>query len=344
MNKYKVSIIIPCYNIGYKSNNNYFDNMFDSLLNQTIGFEDLEIVLIDDCSADNTRDILLNLNEKYDNVKIVLSDVNRGAGETRNAGLDASSADYIIFLDSDDMMEEHSIETMYNEIISNDVDFVKTNYYIVTDEIRKYHSFHDGKIFVNPQKGDMSKITNGFVWGVIYDKSFLINNNIRFKKTFADDSLFTSECFNKTEKDILFLENCYSVYYICENMDSVTHSVSYEDLIECINVHTKIMEDTVKRQSTVSIKYNKMIIWKLLIGFYVTINEDTAHKKILCKKLKELFLKYEKISIEWELYWRIHYDLIMNEQIFLLNISSKIIKTFFDNPLFKKLFRYKNYD
>jgi len=90
---YLISVILPVYNVE-----DYLDRCLNSLLGQTIGFENLEILFIDDCSKDNSYEIIKEYSKQYDNIKVYQTENNSGsAGRPRNIGLKNASADYIMF-------------------------------------------------------------------------------------------------------------------------------------------------------------------------------------------------------------------------------------------------------
>ncbi|RKI87614.1 glycosyltransferase family 2 protein [Parablautia intestinalis] len=90
----KISVIIPAYNME-----NYLRECLDSVLGQTI--KDIEIICIDDGSTDNSYEILLEYNKKYENV-IVLQQKNQGSGSARNRGMEHANGRYVCFMDADD--------------------------------------------------------------------------------------------------------------------------------------------------------------------------------------------------------------------------------------------------
>ena len=104
----KFSIIIPCY-----STHNYLDVCVNSLLKQTIGFDSLEIIFIDDNSNDNGHTVnkLKEYENKYpDNIVLILNDENMGPGGCRNIALEYASGEYIAYLDSDDWIDDDALE------------------------------------------------------------------------------------------------------------------------------------------------------------------------------------------------------------------------------------------
>ena len=98
MSDYKISMIIPTFNVE-----DDLKRAMDSLLNQTFGFENIEVLLVDDFSTDNTRQLILDYANQYDNIKHIFLESNSGsAGKPRNIGIKHATADYIMFLDNDD--------------------------------------------------------------------------------------------------------------------------------------------------------------------------------------------------------------------------------------------------
>lgn len=102
----KVSIIIPAYNVE-----NYIFRAIESCIKQT--YRNIEIIIVDDGSSDNTLKII-DKYEKIDNRIKKISKKNEGVSSTRNKGLEISTGDYIIFLDSDDWLESNTVEYLIN--------------------------------------------------------------------------------------------------------------------------------------------------------------------------------------------------------------------------------------
>lgn len=103
----KVSVIIPNFN-----NSKYLEEAIKSVSNQTL--KDIEIIVVDDCSTDNSWNILQQIAKKDSRIKIIKNQENSGAGLSRNAGLDVATGEFIKFLDSDDTMDLDVLEYMYN--------------------------------------------------------------------------------------------------------------------------------------------------------------------------------------------------------------------------------------
>lgn len=118
----KVSVIVPVYNTS-----KYLKRCLDSLVNQTLS--DIEILVINDCSTDNSSGILDLYKKKYSHIlRIFDNDINKGIGYTRNFGIDNAKGEYIAFIDSDDWVRCDMFEKMYCKAKSDNLDLVVCNY------------------------------------------------------------------------------------------------------------------------------------------------------------------------------------------------------------------------
>lgn len=100
MSKYKISVVIPIYNVE-----KYIEDTIKSIINQTIGFENIELILINDGSPYNEEEICLKYKNKYDNIKYIKKE-NGGVSSARNEGIKLATGEYINFIDSDDKFEK----------------------------------------------------------------------------------------------------------------------------------------------------------------------------------------------------------------------------------------------
>ena len=113
-----ISIIIPVYN------SLYIEESIKSCVAQSIGREYLEIIIINDASTDETKEILSELSEKYA-IKIIHLKNNSGPAAARNMGMESATGKFISFLDSDDMMRKDKLEKQLNYLSDKpDVDIV----------------------------------------------------------------------------------------------------------------------------------------------------------------------------------------------------------------------------
>lgn len=117
----KISVITPCYN-SYE----YLDECFDSLIHQTIGIENMEIIFVNDASTDNTAEKLNQYESMYpESVIVIHLSENVKQGGARNVALQYVSGEYIAFIDSDDWVDLTYLETVYNIVKENNVDILQ---------------------------------------------------------------------------------------------------------------------------------------------------------------------------------------------------------------------------
>ena len=107
-----VSVIIPVFNVE-----DYLDRCLESVANQS--FSDMEIILVDDKSADSSGLICDKWAAKDSRMRVIRNECNSGAAQCRNTGLDAASGEYVVFVDSDDYIDEKLAEKAYNALKEN---------------------------------------------------------------------------------------------------------------------------------------------------------------------------------------------------------------------------------
>ena len=123
MSSLRLSIIIPFYNVEA-----YIKQCLDSVFRQNIPSSEYEVICVDDCSPDKSLLIVESYAVIHDNIKIIRNEVNRKLGGARNAGVDAASGKYIMFIDSDDLLEDNVLELLCSEAEKNDLDVLHYDY------------------------------------------------------------------------------------------------------------------------------------------------------------------------------------------------------------------------
>ena len=177
----KVSVIIPCYNVAA-----YIDRCVESIIYQDYGMQNLELILIDDRSTDDTIVCIEKIEKKYpDNVIIVGLEENCGPATARNVGFRYASGQYITFMDGDDMMAPGMIRELMRLSCKYDSDVSECSYDVFSDQDK----------IVCDESGEehFQKLTNvteriellinslkTAVWGRLYKKDFIIKNKLFF--------------------------------------------------------------------------------------------------------------------------------------------------------------------
>lgn len=226
------------------------DRSFESILSQSIGFENLEVIFVDDCSTDNSKSKIMKLSEEYDNVKGIFLEENSGfAGKPRNVGLQHASADYVMFLDSDDYFLENACELLYDRITGDDLDLVSGNFSIEYEEnvIRWSHVGIDDELKVNSIYDKPSLlIIAPSIWSKIYRKDMIIDNDILFDEGLpGQDALFMYEVLLNA-KGILFVNVPLVIYckrdYSQTKEKSVTDDTTFKKLYYYLIVYEKMYQ------------------------------------------------------------------------------------------------------
>lgn len=222
-----VSIIIPVYQAEH-----YIDDCIHSVLNQN--YPNIEIILINDGSTDNSLKKCDFYNNKFDNI-ILKSQKNNGASSARNLGILSSHGKYIFFMDSDDMLATNCI--------SNCVNAVERGYQFVFFDYFKNETSKENKNKTKINKEELNRVEgakrilnvqikeneiNGYLWNKFFLSSIIKNNNIKFDIAFKmwEDLLFCIKYLQFVDKIVYIHEKMY--FYNETNNFSISRSVSTE--------------------------------------------------------------------------------------------------------------------
>lgn len=145
----KISVVVPIYNVE-----KYIGELIESLQKQTL--RDIEIILVDDGSPDNSGKICDRYAKNDDRIKVVHKK-NGGVSAARNDGLAMASGEYIIFCDSDDWLPEDAFEKLYNEGKRTDADIVIGDVYLSKNGINEYVKFYE-KSFVTSERDFIDRL------------------------------------------------------------------------------------------------------------------------------------------------------------------------------------------
>ena len=172
----KVSIIVPVYNVE-----EYLSECLDSLVNQTL--RDIEIIVVNDGTKDNSQKIIDKYTKKYKNVKAYKKE-NGGLSSARNYGLKYANGEYIAFVDSDDWIETDMYEKMYNKAVENDFDMVVCGLrYVYEDNYKNKCVSSNIKNDIYTRRGIKKSMLNIYpaAWNKIFNKR-LFDHKVFFKE------------------------------------------------------------------------------------------------------------------------------------------------------------------
>lgn len=272
-----VSIIVPIYNAG-----RYIDKCIESIIGQT--YSDIEILLIDDGSNDNSYEIC-NRWREIDKRILVIHKQNGGVSSARNVGLEKANGEYIVFVDADDWLEREFISTMVSKIGNSD--FVIGGYKIVGNgtigkkfvkessvssyEFRKQYDCYLGKDLINPP------------FAKLFKKEIIENQHFDEKLSLGEDLAF----------NLKYLEKCSRVNFI-------------SDLLYNYNVYNESSASKKLRDNDFEQVYKIYLLSKKFVGKENVIDFDEIDKRY-CENvigLLQLLLysdnpKKNNIAKEW---------------------------------------------
>lgn len=262
----KISIIIPIYNAE-----KYLVKCLDSVVKQT--YKNLEIILVDDGSKDNSRLICKRYVLKDDRIKLICN-TNHGVGYSRNCGIKKASGDGIIFIDADDHVKLNYIEKMVEFFDNNDL--VVCNVYDFYEKYDKY-IFNEVNLknLTGDWKNDIFLLGNKIFYPhlKLYKTEIIKYNNIYFPEDMvtAEDQIFNYR-YLKYVKKYKFINEALYIYSHRENMSlsNLRTKASFEAEIKSL-----IFKETYFKEMNV-LKGNKMIMQQLffLVTKYINFDDE----------------------------------------------------------------------
>jgi glycosyltransferase involved in cell wall biosynthesis len=294
MSQYKISVIVSTYNTG-----DYLNEFLNSIKSQSIGFENIEVIFVDDNSTDNhTLDLLKTFDELYDNVKVEFLDINSGfPGTGRNIGLDLSNSNHVIFADHDDTFTENAFEVMHEKIAENDMLISNFNQVYPNKTIPFKSIYKDsGEIQVSNIDEDKNLLrVPAAIWTRLFRKDFLINNGIYFLEGMLAEDVYVATYSCLEANGIIYLNDFYSYNYKIrdsENDKSTIHVRNRKYIEAILNGYYKIDEMLMDLDKT---SYGKIIFKSHLTSWLYTIvlsKLDDNDKRDLFIKSHDIFDKY----------------------------------------------------
>lgn len=317
MNKVKVSVIVPIYNVE-----EYLRECLDSIVNQT--FKDIEVIMVDDGSTDNSYEIAKEYDKKYNNF-YAITKPNGGLGQARNFGLNYVRGEYIIFMDSDDYIALDAYEKMYKMA-------KKTGSDIVVGNVKRFNSkgiFASGlhkKIFKETiESTHITKmpelIYDTTSWNKLFKTSFWKENNFKFPEGVLYEDIPVTVPAHFKAKSVSILED--DVYF-WRVRDGISKSITQnrtdpKNLLDRIYVMKLVNSFYDKNVNDDVAYYSRNFKWlDVDLKLYIDeiIDSDQMYKELLVKEVSA-FLKDipKEIRNDLKAIDKIKYYLIENNRI-----------------------------
>lgn len=230
MNYYKYSIVIPVYNVE-----KYLKECIETILNQK--YKLYEIILIDDGSTDNSSNICDDYAKEYKNISVI-HQKNRGLSNARNTGIDKSTGDYVIFLDSDDIwLSDEALNKINYALYNNNADVLIFDVIKFRNikEIRKKHMKQKEKKYKTIEDLIKNNIYKANANNKVIRRDFLDKNFLRFQEGLLSEDIDWCSKILEYQATITYL-NEY-IYGYRQRKNSITHSKNKKHisdiLIQC---------------------------------------------------------------------------------------------------------------
>lgn len=286
---YKVTVIIPAYNIQ-----EFIGRCLDSVLGQT--YRNLEIIVVNDGSKDNTLKVLGEYN-KIDDRLIIVNKINGGVSSARNSGLKIATGKYICFVDGDDTIEADMIKCLMVNALKYNADISHCGYRMVypSKQVDYYNSnrlIEQSKVegVYDLLKGDT--VEPG-VCNKLYTKSMF--NNINFDECIKinEDLLINYYLFKESNKSVF--HDIVKYNYILRENSAATSRINLQKLNDPLIVTKKILADSIWNIRIHQVAKN-LYVNKLIYMYTYNKNhladEDLNDFKEICSDIKKLMKQY----------------------------------------------------
>lgn len=286
-----VSIIIPTYNVE-----SYLEKCLDSVINQV--YKKLEIIIVDDASTDKTKEIIKKYTNKDKRIIPFYQTINKGVSASRNIGLNASTGEYIMFVDSDDLLTKDAVRRMIDISNKYDSDFVDSYHlFEYTKPSGKIAKFTEKKIpkklLVMGSLKENLKILDmsTYVTGKLIKKSLL--KGLQFDETLRRyEDMFFEHQVKIRLKNYVFMNKIVYIYH--QRPNSLVNTLGKEHL--CFNQSArKVKEIYEDYDEDIKTKIEAMLVSNMFLTCLTKVikNDDTLDNN--AKLAKEFLLEISDI-------------------------------------------------
>ena len=233
----------------------YMPKCLDTLLHQDIPQEDYEIILVDDCSPDNSLAMAKEYADKYSNIRVCSHEKNKGLAAARNTGIDAAKGEYLCFVDPDDYIEKNSLAALLKQMDDEQLDMLRFNYQKVDEQ---YNNVPDSEI--EARFDYTPKIMTGteflahrlgvgcYVWAYIYRLEFIKKTGIRFfEGCFFDDTPWLPRILQQAQR--INVTSVRHQYYL-QRSTSMVHARDKHATIRRADMHMLMIDILLEQKQT----------------------------------------------------------------------------------------------
>lgn len=305
-----VSIIIPVLN-GEKR----IGKCLESILNQN--YKNIEIIVVDNGSTDNTINIVKGLQKKDNRIKQYFSPV-KGVSNARNLGLQNASGDYIMFVDADDTIDKNIITIMLKEAQKQNCKIIKCGFKLIRSEEEELFCLKEGKYFTNKNFWQDFFLTFNYnqVWGQLISRNLCKNIKFNPNIAMAEDYLFNYYLYKASQTIYVIELPLYNYYYNEAGMNyNKDISKVLRKIKDILNVCKELYNENPNFKKIISNRFIYEVIphirdaflskhfsviqlnFLLKDNFYISALKNISIKYNLKKYFVALLLKWKKYKV-----------------------------------------------
>ena len=283
----KLSIIVPVYKVEQ-----YLDKCLSSILNQALERDNIELMVVNDGSPDNSQAVIDKYFDVYPHIVVPIKQQNQGLSMARNNGLEKATGEYVWFVDSDDWLLDNALETVFEELEKNpDVDvfssFLK-EYYETENTFKERR--YDGPLIMTGVEYLKRRLPVGAAQRYIYKKDFLLRNRFSFiPRILHEDGVWGHMILYKANKVKIISKPVY--VYRLRTSGSIMSSITVRSGYDLITGHKILMNWMVDNVSVVD-----QPLFQYLIFGLINCALDYSRDIIRTKEYR-VFLKENRIYI-----------------------------------------------
>lgn len=297
-----ISVIVPIYNVE-----KWLRQCIESVQRQS--YTDLEIILIDDGSTDNSPTIC----DEYassDSRIVVIHKANGGLSDARNAGIKIANGDYLFFLDSDDWLHKDAIKSLVEYSMNNGCDIVQCGHWYASEGSLtfKYRYLSDSASPFTLSKSEAmrqliyNKYYKNFAWGKLYKKKVISDHLFPVGK-FFEDSYWQHLIVN--EADVVgVLPKPY--YYYRQRSDSISGAVSHKNIDMILGLYERLIyiNDFYSQLSSLAFHKFWKAVWFFEIGLRHSKNREISERLY---EIKRTVNSDQRINKDWKRWFSYRY-------------------------------------
>lgn len=329
-----LSIIVPVYNVE-----DYIRPCIESIFKQGLNDDSFEVIIVNDGTEDNSIGVIQDIINEHNNVTVINQE-NQGLSVARNNGIAQAKGEYILMLDSDDLLIENRLPILLNKALETQVDLVVANYLRLTnEEILTFQGAEQHEISFVERTGEQLFLEdlNPYqcnVWRTLYRRSFILENKLFFiPEIYYEDLPFTHECFIKAQRCIK-TSCCFYLYRVCR-LESITASFSYHKARNYCTAIAKTWCLTQNKELSPKIQYkleeDVYLLYKVMIYHILHCIKSASERKsiitsfiIEAPNLKFTHTSWQKATtfmirnipfLYMELYY-LYYQLVCRKKLF----------------------------